>query len=66
MQGSDLIREQGEKSEGSHAAPPSSGPSSDTISGYLNADLGAAISVDQPLEGNRTKHNGTSPTFHSH
>ena len=40
--------------------------SSDTISAYLKLSLEAEISVDQPLEGNRTKHNGTSPTFHSH
>ena len=40
------------------AAPPSFVPESDTISDSLN------LSVDQPLEGNRTKWNGTSPTFH--
>lgn len=39
--------------------------SSDTISGYLDLYLQAEISVDQPLEGNRTKYNGISPTFHS-
>lgn len=65
---SDPLSQQGEQSVEFSAAWPSQlpPPSSDTISGYLNLYLEAEISVDQPLEGNRTKCNGTSPTFHSH